>query len=71
LSNILNSNGIAIMASMIEKDGELDGDGELRIVGVVLKDRVIRDLIEDIIEDLWIDTEFLPKQSRAMFLMVN
>jgi hypothetical protein len=71
LSNILDSNGIAIMASTIEKDGKLDGDRELRIVGVVPEDRVIRDLIKDIIEDLWIDMEFLPKQFRAMFLVVN
>jgi hypothetical protein len=71
LSNILKCNSIAIVAYPIQKDGKLDGDRELRIVGLILKDRVIRYMIEDVIKDLRVDTEFLPKQVRAVFLMVN
>jgi hypothetical protein len=71
LSDILKRNGIAIVACTIKKNGKLDGDGELRIVGLVPEDRVSRDMIEDIIKDLWVDTKFLPKQARAMFLVVN
>jgi hypothetical protein len=61
LSNILERDGIAIVASTIQKDGKLDGDGELRIIGVVAEDRVIGDLIKDIVKDFWVNTKFLPE----------
>jgi hypothetical protein len=41
------------------------------IITLVLEDRVIRDIIKDIIKYLWIDMKFLPKQHEAMFLMLN
>jgi hypothetical protein len=44
---------------------------ELRIVGLVAEDRMIGDLVKDIIKYFWINTKFLAKQMRAVFFVVN
>lgn len=49
LSNILEHNNITTVACLVQKDSELDGDMEL---GLILEDRVIRYIIEDVIKNL-------------------
>jgi hypothetical protein len=71
LSNIFKGNCIAIVTSPIQKNSQLDGNRELRIVGLVLEDGMTRYVIKDIIKDLRVNTEFLPKQVRAMFFMMD
>jgi hypothetical protein len=53
------------------KNGQLDEDWELKIVGLVIEDRMIGDLIKDIIKYFWIDMKLLAKHVKVVFLMVN
>ena len=55
LSNILRSWSITIVAKMDEEDGELDGNGMLWDMGVVVKDIIIFDELHEAIEDNWGD----------------
>jgi hypothetical protein len=54
--HILNTNGITIVASMVEEYSKLDRHGELGVVGIVMKNVVVRNLIKDVIKDFWINT---------------
>jgi hypothetical protein len=61
LADILIQSCIAIVASTIKKDGKLHSNRELGIIGLVIKDRVITDLIEDIIKYIRINAELHPE----------
>jgi hypothetical protein len=44
------------VANSIKEDSKLHCNWKLGIVGLIVKNRVIRDLIEDIIKNLWRNT---------------
>ena len=61
LSNILRRQCVTIVPKANEENSELDGDGMLWDVGVVVEDAVVLDDFHEAVENRWRNSEFLSK----------